>query len=680
MDPVEVSGRGLVSNWWGRAWIENLEAYADEDCRISRGRAYLREGHVLDLKIDRGVVRGVVAGSRSSPYKVDVRIEPVSESVARDVQSRCSVRLADAEQLMEGRMPLSMEDAMKSPGGLFPRRSDIAFTCTCPDDAEMCKHVAAVLLGVGVRFDSDPSLFFKLRGISMDLFAERTLRGRLDVMLDNADVRTSRMLDDSMIGSLFGVVEHMEHKRKPMEMEMLVKLLGRPLYEEGSLLAGSGCVSEAEDIGDGLLKISVSEPKAARQHVVIWRGRDGNPSRYGCGCDSEGVCRHISAALVKTFGQDAVEYEVRKEREVARISTRIDGLETWGDEDGFSDEVLDICDDIMETFGFDDLRTVRLIDDLFGVTCVDDDPILYPKVAVLSDLVCSMSPEDMVGLLGDDRKSWLFTFSSEIPRRTIEALYEMGPEAIGKENRAELAFILGRYDEYIGENRGDSIRLLRCIYSSSNCGREDEASRFAGMLAFSDVPYDRKAEVESVLKRFGIGGISSAVSMEDFIRDPSSRTLRILEKSNSVPRYILLRECWGEILARRMPSASEMRFFAQNGASDPVGDYLFTEESETLFGRDCDSAELGWLFNIFVDGSEYAYAADLGRRLAYRLMKGSKKYPMVRQLLTAMENDHGFEDLPEPHSEFMARFRKDFNSRWKFWKDYDSLRSGLDLR
>ena len=680
MDPVEVSGRGLVSNWWGRAWIENLETYADEDRRISRGRAYLREGNVLDLKIDKGVVKGVVAGSRSSPYKVDVRIEPVSESVACDVQSRCSVRLSDAEQLMEGRMPLSMEDAMKSPGGLFPCRSDIAFTCTCPDDAEMCKHVAAVLLGVGVRFDSDPSLFFKLRGISMDLFAERTLKGRLDIMLDNADVRTGRMLDDSMIGSLFGVVEHMEHKRRPMEMDMLVKLLGRPLYEEGSLLAGSGCVSEAEDLGDGMLKISVSEPKAARQHVVIWRDRDGNPSRYGCGCDSEGVCRHISAALVKTFGQDAVEYEVRKEREAARISMRIEGLETWGDEDGMLDEILDICDDIVETFGFDDLRTVRLIDDLFAAICVENDPILYPKVAVLSDLVCSMSPEDMAGLLGDDRKSWLFTFSSEIPRRTIEALYGMGPEDVGKENRAELAFLLGRYDEYIGEDRRDCTRLLRCVYSASNCGREDEASRFAGMLAFSDVPYDRRTEVESVLKRFGIGGISSAVGIEDFIRDPSSRTLRVLEKSNSVPRHILLRECWDEILVRRVPSAFEMRFFAQNGASDPVGEFLFTEESEKLLGRDCDSAELGWLFNIFVDGSKYAYAADLGRRLAYRLMKDYKKYPMVRQLLAAMEHDHGFEGLPEPHSEFMARFRKDFNGRWKFWRDYDSFRSGLDLR
>lgn len=123
-----------------------------------------------------------------------------------------------------------------------------------------------------------------------------------------------------------------------------------------------------------------------------------------------------------------------------------------------------------------------------------------------------------------------------------------------------------------------------------------------------------------------------------------------------------------------------MRFFAQNGASDPVGEFLFTEESEKLFGRDCDSAELGWLFNIFVDGSKYAYAADLGRRLAYRLMKDYKKYPMVRQLLAAMEHDHGFEGLPEPHSEFMARFRKDFNGRWKFWRDYDSFRSGLDLR
>ena len=669
MDPVLVPGRGLVSNWWGRAWVENLESYADEDGRISRGRAYLREGNVLDLRIDHGEVKGIVAGSRKTPYKVDVRIEPVSEQVARDVQSRCSVRLSDAEQLMEGRMPLSMEDAMRSPGGLFPRRSDISFTCTCPDTAVMCKHVAAVLLGVGVRFDSDPSLFFKLRGISMDLFAERTMRGRLDVMLDNADIRTDRMLDDSMIGSLFGVVEHMEHKRRPIEMEMLVRMLGRPLYEEGLVLAG--CVSEPADIGDGMMKVTVSEPKAAKQNVVIWRDRDGNPKKYGCGCDSEGICRHISASLVKIFGQDAKEYEIRRGRESARISARIADIDDRDEGEETIDEALDICDDIMETFGFDDFRTVRLMDELFDAVYIEDEHELYPKVSVLSDLVCSMSPEDLAGLLDKDWKSWLFVFSSEIPRRTFESIYSMGRGSIGKENWAEVLFLLGRYDEYIRDDRRDCNRILRCIYSASNCGREDDASRLAGMLAFSDVPSEKKVEVESVLKRFGIGGMASVVARQDFIRSPSSRTLKALEASCRMPREVLIRESWNEIVSERVPSAFELRFFAENGGSDLVGRYLMSDGSEELFGTGCDYAELGWLFNIFRDSSSYAYAAVLGRRLAEWMMSYYRMYPMVVQLLKTMGHDGGFEELPEPHSEFMDRFHERFGGRRKFWEDYN---------
>lgn len=667
-NPVSVSGRGLVSNWWGRAWIENLESYADEDGRISRGRAYLRGGNVLDLRIDRGEVRGIVAGSRKTPYKVDVRIEPVSEKIARDVQSRCSVRLSDAEQLMEGRMPLSMEDAMRSPGGLFPRRSDISFTCTCPDTAVMCKHVAATLLGVGVRFDSDPSLFFKLRGISMDLFAERTMRGRLDVMLDNADVRTDRMLDDSMIGSLFGVVEYMEHKRKSIEMEMLVRMLGRPLYEEGILLADS--VSEPTDIGDGLMKVTVSEPKAAKQCVVIWRDRDGNPKKYGCGCDSEGVCRHIAASLVKIFGQDAREYEIRRDREFARISARIVELGDWDEGEETIDEALDICDEVMETFGFDDLRTVRLVDELFNAVCAEDEHELFPKMSVLSDLVCSMSPEDMAVMLESDQKSWLFMFSSEIPRRTFESIYSMEGGSIGRENRAEVAFLLGRYDEYIGDDRRDCERILRCIYSASNCGREDDAARLAGMLALSDVPSGKRSEAESVLKRFGIGGMASVVARRDFIRNPSVRTMKALEASCRIPGDVLIRECWAEISSQRAPSASELRFFAENGGMDLVDGYLMSDESGILFGAGCDYAELGWLFNILRDCSNYRCAAVLGRRLAERMMSDRSMYTTAAQLLRTMDGDAGFEDISDPHSEFMIRFREKFGSRRKFWKDY----------
>lgn len=669
MNPVSAPEGRLVSNWWGRAWVENLEFYADEDGRISRGRTYLREGNVLDLKIYRGKVTGIVAGSHKTPYKVDVRIEPVSEQVAHDVQSRCSVKLSDAEQLMEGRMPLSMEDAMRLPGGLFPDRSDISFTCTCPDTAVMCKHVAATLLGVGVRFDTDPSLFFELRGISMDLFTERTMKSRLDVMLDNADVRTDRMLDDSLIGSLFGVVEHMEHERRPIEMDALVRMLGRPLYEEGLALAEF--VSEPADIGDGMMKVTVSEPKVAKQNVVIWRDRDGNPKKYGCGCDSDGICRHISASLVRIFCQDAREYEIRKGREYVRISARIADLDSWEDGSETIDEALDICDDILETFGFDDLSTVHLMDDLFDVVNMEDESELYPKVSVLSDLVRSLSPEDMAGMLENDWKSWLFIFSSEIPRKTLEAIYSMGPGSIGTENWNEVLFLLGRYDEYIGKDTGDCERILRCIYSASNCGREDDASRMAGMLALTDVPSEKTKEVESVLKSFGIGNMALAVAKWDFINKPSVKALKALEALCRIPPDVLIRRCWDEIVSRRRPSASELRFFAENGCMDAVGEYLSSDDSWAFFRMKRDYDELGWLFNIFLDNSDYANAASLGRRLVENMMVMPSMYPMASQLLKRMDGDSGFENLPQPHSKYMADLRRASKGRRRFWEIYD---------
>jgi len=49
--------------------------------------------------------------------------------------------------------------------GMFPSPKDISFTCSCPDWASMCKHVAAVLYGIGARLDHRPELLFTLRKV-----------------------------------------------------------------------------------------------------------------------------------------------------------------------------------------------------------------------------------------------------------------------------------------------------------------------------------------------------------------------------------------------------------------------------------------------------------------------------------------------------------------------------------
>ena len=95
LEPVTIQGRTIVNNWWGKAWCDNLEQYADYDSRLDRGRRYVRTGAVIDLKIQKGKIISRVQGTRKTPYKVEIRISPLSEESARrlskDAKKRCII-------------------------------------------------------------------------------------------------------------------------------------------------------------------------------------------------------------------------------------------------------------------------------------------------------------------------------------------------------------------------------------------------------------------------------------------------------------------------------------------------------------------------------------------------------------------------------------------------------------
>ena len=98
-----------------------------------------------------------------------------------------------------------MEEILLEKGMFFPSPDEIKFNCSCPDWADMCKHVAAVLYGVGARLDTSPVLFFKLRGIDIEEFVNATVVNRVEKMLANAGIKSSRVMDKSMAEGLFGV-------------------------------------------------------------------------------------------------------------------------------------------------------------------------------------------------------------------------------------------------------------------------------------------------------------------------------------------------------------------------------------------------------------------------------------------------------------------------------------------
>lgn len=206
IQPITIEGRTLAKSWWGKAWNQNLESYADYSNRIQRGRAYVRNNAVLDLKITKGEVRAIVQGGSNKPYTITVLIDKLSKERWDKVIDLCNHRIDTLEQLVAGSFPKELEVLFKERKyGLFPSPKEIHFDCSCPDWASMCKHVAAVLYGIGARLDTDPMLFFELRDIDSMELVKKSMESKLDSMLKNADKRSERKLADKDVFDLFGI-------------------------------------------------------------------------------------------------------------------------------------------------------------------------------------------------------------------------------------------------------------------------------------------------------------------------------------------------------------------------------------------------------------------------------------------------------------------------------------------
>lgn len=204
LSPVIVEGRKITNTWWGNSWCKNLESYADYGNRIGRGRSYAKNGFVIDLKIDEGMIVGKVMGSRT--YTSKIKIDVLSESNKENIINAVGRRIDSVADLVEGKFPKDFEELfLTQKKGLFPSPQEIHLDCSCPDWADMCKHVAAVLYGVGVHLDQDPLLFFKLRGVDVTDFIKSSIEEKLAHMMKNAENTTDRVLEDADLTELFGL-------------------------------------------------------------------------------------------------------------------------------------------------------------------------------------------------------------------------------------------------------------------------------------------------------------------------------------------------------------------------------------------------------------------------------------------------------------------------------------------
>lgn len=206
IEPVLIEGRTIAKTWWGKAWNKNLESYADYSNRIGRGRSYVCSNAVLDLKITKGQVRATVQGSKAKPYEVQIRIDTLQDKKWAKVTDLCNHRIDSLEQLLAGRFPKELEILFtEKTYGLFPAPKEIHFNCTCPDWASMCKHVAAVLYGIGARLDVNPMLFFELRDIDNQALVKKSMEKKLDSMLKNAGKKSKREIAPEDVLDIFGL-------------------------------------------------------------------------------------------------------------------------------------------------------------------------------------------------------------------------------------------------------------------------------------------------------------------------------------------------------------------------------------------------------------------------------------------------------------------------------------------
>jgi uncharacterized Zn finger protein len=164
VQPIQIEGRKIAQTFWGEAWCRHLESFSDYANRLPRGRTYVRNGSVCHLAIEKGQIEAKVSGSEL--YTVQIAIKTLPAKKWSDVKRRCTGQIGSLIELLQGNLSGQiMEVVTDRQTGLFPLPGEISLKCSCPDWATMCKHVAAVLYGVGARLDHKPELLFALRGV-----------------------------------------------------------------------------------------------------------------------------------------------------------------------------------------------------------------------------------------------------------------------------------------------------------------------------------------------------------------------------------------------------------------------------------------------------------------------------------------------------------------------------------
>lgn len=219
--PAPAGQKKLCTTFWGQAWCRNLESYQQYESRLPRGRSYLRQGNVYNLQIESGQLSAVVAGSEL--YDTSILIQPLPKKQWQKIVKSGAGQVGSMLDLLAGKLGDGLMAVLTDKNdGLFPKPKEIRFDCSCPDHADMCKHVSAVLYGVGVLLDTKPELLFTLRGVDQaELLANASSAAITDLSANAGDLAGADL--SAIFGIDLGTKEALTEPEPPQKAKKAVR-------------------------------------------------------------------------------------------------------------------------------------------------------------------------------------------------------------------------------------------------------------------------------------------------------------------------------------------------------------------------------------------------------------------------------------------------------------------------
>ena len=269
IQPVVLAGRNIADTFWGRSWCEHLEKFSDYENRLPRGRTYVRNGSVCHLDIQKGKIEAKVSGSEI--YDVEIKVSALPKQKWKNLKGHCAGRVGSMLELLQGKLSSQvMAIVTDKTGGLFPLPKEINLDCSCPDWAELCKHAAAVLYGVGARLDEAPEILFLLRGVNHN---ELISKDAAKAVVAMTPAGKKRMLDEGSLTQVFGIdLDSAKPSRKVHTSRLLEK--------SGSSQAVGRRISKAAHVAESPNGAPSAAKSRKRRKILSFRTAGGRGDKF----------------------------------------------------------------------------------------------------------------------------------------------------------------------------------------------------------------------------------------------------------------------------------------------------------------------------------------------------------------------------------------------------------------